>query len=151
VSGNAGPLTGGSGAAYRQGVRGQRPTPLQWLWYAFGGGLPRELSPWVLADTTGRSWIGRHFVRALVQLLPIAVLCLLVPPVPLAYRLSAAVGGILLGLMFSMAFMTETIEHRARKAGYPPGTAARLREERSERERVERTSPYRQDGSGSFD
>jgi hypothetical protein len=132
-------------------VRGQRPTPLQWLRYAFGGGLPRELSPWVLADTTGRSWILRHFVRALVQLLPIAVLCLLVPPVPLAYRLSAAVGGILLGLMFSMAFMTETVEHRARKAGYPPGTAARLREERSERERVERTSPYRQDGSGSFD
>ena len=132
-------------------VREQRPNPWQWLRYAYGGGLPRELAPWVLADTTGRTWILRHLVRALVQLLPIAVLCLLVPPVPLAYRVSAAVGGILLGLIFSVAFMTETIEHRARKAGYPPGTAARLRAERAERERVERASPYRRNGAGSFD
>jgi hypothetical protein len=47
--------------------------------------------------------------------------------------------------------MTETIEHRATKAGYPPETAARVRAERAERERVERRSPYRQGGSGSFD
>ena len=53
--------------------------------------------------------------------------------------------------MFSIAFMTETIEHRATKAGYPPGTAARLRAERAERERVERHSPYRRGGAGSFD
>jgi len=78
-------------------------------------------------------------------------LCLLVPPVPLAYRLSAAVGGLFLALMFSIAFMTETIEHRAAKAGYPPGTAARLRAERAERTRAERHSPYRRDGAGSFD
>jgi hypothetical protein len=71
--------------------------------------------------------------------------------VPLAYRASAAAGGLFIGLIFSMAFMTETIEHRAAKAGYPPGTAARLRAERAERARVERLSPYRQDGSGSFD
>ena len=31
------------------------------------------------------------------------------------------------------------------------GTAAELREERSERERVERRSPYRRGGAGSFD
>ena len=53
--------------------------------------------------------------------------------------------------MFSIAFMTETIEHRVSKAGYPPGTAARLRAERAERDRVERRSPYRRDGAGSFD
>ena len=128
-----------------------RPNPVQWIWYALGGGLPRRLSPWVLADTTGRTWIVRHLVRAVVQVLPVIALCLLVPPVPLAYRLSAAVGGLLLGLMFSIAFMTETIEHRAAKAGYPPGTAARVRAERAERERVERHSPYRRGGSGSFD
>src|SRR3712207_6982401 len=29
-----------------------RPNPAQWLWYAYGGGLPRSLSPWVLEDTT---------------------------------------------------------------------------------------------------
>jgi hypothetical protein len=37
------------------------------------------------------------------------------------------------------------------KAGYPPGTAGRLRAERAERDRVERHSPYRRDGAGSFD
>ena len=138
-------------AAYRQGVRDQRPNALQWLWYALGGGLPRRLSPWVLADTTRRTWIVRHVARAVVQMLPLVVLCLVAVPVPLAYRASAAFGGLLIGLTFSVAFMTETIEHRTVKAGYPPGTAARLREERAERQRVERLSPYRRDGSGSFD
>ena len=93
----------------------------------------------------------RHFARALVQMLPLVVLCLTLPPVALSYRLSAAVGGLLIGLLFSVAFMTETTEHRVVKAGYPPGTAARLREERAERERVERRAPYRRDGAGSFD
>ncbi|RBY77905.1 hypothetical protein DQ239_09295 [Blastococcus sp. TF02-09] len=129
----------------------ERPNPAQWLWYALGGGLPRRLSPWVLADTTCRTWIWRHFARALVQLFPVVVLCPLLPPVPLAYRVSAAAGGVLIGLLFSTAFMTETNEHRAVKAGYPPGTAGRLREERAERDRVERRSPYRRDGAGSFD
>ena len=128
-----------------------RPNPVQWLWYALGGGLPRRLSPWVLADTTGRTWILRHMLRAVVQVAPVMALCLLVPPVSLAYRLSAAFGGLMIALIFSMAFMTETIEHRAAKAGYPPGTAARVRAERAERERVERHSPYRRGGAGSFD
>jgi hypothetical protein len=132
-------------------VSDERPNPVQWVWYALGGGLPRRLSPWVLADTTRRTWIWRHFARALVQMSPVVALCILVPPVPLAYRLSAAVGGLLIGLLFSMAFMTETIEHRVVKAGYPSGAAAELREERAERERVERHAPYRHDGAGSFD
>jgi len=128
-----------------------RPNPVQWVWYALGGGLPRELSAWVLADITRRTWIWRHLARALVQLAPVLALCLLVVPVPLSYRLSAAAGGLLIGLLFSFAFMTETIEHRGRKAGYPPGTAARLRAERAERERVERRSAVRKEGAGSFD
>jgi hypothetical protein len=147
-------LPDGNGVGFRPTVRSmpaQRPNPVQWVWYALGGGLPRHLSPWVLADTTGRTWIVRHLLRAVVQVLPVMVLCVVVPPVPLAYRLTAAVGGLLLGLMFSIAFMTETIEHRVTKAGYPPGTAARRRAERQERERVERLSPYRRNGAGSFD
>lgn len=124
---------------------------MQWIWYALGGGLPRRLSPWVLADTTGRTWIWRHYARAMVQLFPVVVLCLLAPPVPLAYRVSAAIGGMLIGLLFSTAFMTETIEHRAVKAGFPPGMAGRLRAERAERDRVERKARYRRDGAGSFD
>jgi hypothetical protein len=147
-------LPDGNAAAFGPtvvGVGAQRPNPVQWVWYAVGGGLPRHLSPWVLADTTRRTWIVRHLLRAVVQLSPLLAVCVLAVPVPLAYRLSAAVGGLSLGLMFSIAFMTETIEHRARKAGYPPGTAARVRAERGERDRVERRSPYRRGGAGSFD
>jgi hypothetical protein len=132
-------------------VSTRRPGPLQWVWYAYGGRLPRELAPWVLADTTRSAWVWRHLARAVVQLLPFVVACLLVVPVPLAYRVSAAAGGLLLGLLFSLAYMVETIEHRVAKAGYPPGTAAQLRAERAERARVERLSPYRRDGAGSFD
>jgi hypothetical protein len=132
-------------------VRTARPNPLQWIWYALGGGLPRALSPWVLADTTGRTWIWRHLCRAAVQMLPLMLACVTLVPVPLGYRLSAAFGGLLIGLVFSVAFMTETVEHRATKAGYPSGAAARLRAERAERARLERLSPYRRDGSGSFD
>ena len=128
-----------------------RPAPHRWIWYALGGGLPREYSPWILADTTGSSWILRHLIRAVVQMLPLVAICLFAVPLPLSYRVSAAAGGLLLGLFFSIAFMTETIEHRVRKAGYPPGTAARLRAERAEKARVERRSPYRKDGAGSFD
>ena len=128
-----------------------RPTPLQWIWYALGGGLPRELSPWVLADTTRRTWVWRHVSRALVQLFPLLVVCVLLVPVPLAYRLSAAAGGLILGMLFSLAYMTETTEHRVVKAGYPSGTAGRVRADRVERERVERRSRYRRDGAGSFD
>ncbi|MCF6506193.1 hypothetical protein E9549_02030 [Blastococcus sp. MG754426] len=129
----------------------QRPGPLQWVWYAYGGGLPRELAPWVLEDTTRSTWVWRQLARAVVQLLPLIVVCLLLVPVPLAYRVAAAGGGLLLGLLFSLAYMVETTEHRVVKAGYPPGTAGRLRAERAERARVERLSPYRRDGAGSFD
>ena len=50
-----------------------------------------------------------------------------------------------------LAYMFETTEHRVTKAGYPPGTAGRVRTERVERERLERRAPYRRDGAGSFD
>src|SRR5918998_6814263 len=138
------------GPAYRRGVRTRtdtrRPTPLQWVRYALGGRLPRELSAWVLADTTEPGWWRRHLTRAVVQLLPVLVLCVAVVPVPLVYRLSAAAGGVLMGLMFSLAFMVETTEHRVAKAGYPAGTAARLRAERAERERLEHPPPPRRGG-----
>src|SRR3954452_17931433 len=97
--------------AYRRRVRTQqhpRPSPWQWLWYAFGGGLPHDLAPWVLADTTARTWWVRHLARAVVQRLPLVPICLSVVPVPFAYGASAAAGGLFIGLLFSMAFMTET-------------------------------------------
>lgn len=132
-------------------VHAGRPNPAQWLWYAYGGGLPPSLSDWVLDDTTRRSWVWRHLARALVQLAPVLLLCLLVPPVPFSIRLTAALGGIVIGGLFSVAYMTETTEHRAVKAGWPPGTTAARRAERAERERIERQARYRSGGAGSFD
>jgi hypothetical protein len=137
----------------RHDARAVSPSVLQWLRYAFGGRLPRELSAWVLSDTTRPGWVRRHVARSLVQLSPLVVLCLFVP-VPVVYRLTAALGGVLVGLMYSMAFMVETTEHRVAKAGYPAGTAAQLREERAERRRaarVEERFPHRVGGAGSFD
>jgi Family of unknown function (DUF5313) len=93
----------------------------------------------------------RHLVRALVQLTPFILLCLLVPPVPFGIRLTAAGGGLVVGLLFSVAYMTETTEHRAVKAGWPPGTTAERRAQRAERERIERRARYRSGGAGSFD
>jgi hypothetical protein len=93
----------------------------------------------------------RHLSRSLVQLLPVLVLCLTVVPVSFGYRISATVGGLFLALVFSLAYVTETTEHRVVKAGYESGTAAAVREERVERQRIERRSPYRRDGAGSFD
>ena len=129
----------------------RRPDPVRWTWYALGGGLPPELRDWVLADTTGRWWAFRHLARALVQLAPLVLVCLVVVPVPLSYRVGASAGGLLLGLMFSAAYMVETTEHRAVKAGWPPGTTRRVREERAERAAVERGARYRRDGAGSYD
>jgi hypothetical protein len=147
-------------AAYRRGVRTEhetrplRPTPWQWLRYAFGGRLPRALSAWVLSDTTRAGWVRRHLARSVVQLSPLVALCLFAVPVAFTYRLTAALGGLLVGLMYSVAFMVETTEYRVAKAGYPAGTAARLREERAEQARaarVEHRFPYRVGGAGSFD
>ncbi len=41
----------------------------------------------------------------------------------------AVLGGALIGLFYSMAYLYESTEHRMLKAGYPRGTATRVREE----------------------
>ena len=105
----------------------ERPGPLRWFWYALGGRLPRRFSPWVLRDTTTRTWALRHVLRSAVQLaVPIALVLVLVPGA-FWIRGMAALGGILLALFFSLAYMTETIENRVMRAGYPAGTAEATR------------------------
>jgi len=105
------------------GAELQRPGALAWLWYAMGGGLPARHRAWVLHDTTTRTWGLRHLARAMAQMaIPIAVVLTVVPG-PLWIRGMTAVGGVALGLIFSVAYMPETTEHRLVKAGYPAGTA----------------------------
>lgn len=108
----------------------RRPGVLRWLWYAVGGGLPAEYREWVLYDVTCRTWPLRHLVRLLVQLVPVGILLVVLLPVPLWIRLMGVVVGSAIGLLYSFVFLYEATEQRASKAGYPHGTAARVREER---------------------
>jgi hypothetical protein len=124
----------------------QRPGPLRWLWYALGGGLPRRFSPWVLYDTSTSTWFLRHVARALVQLaVPIALVLLLVPG-EFWIRGMAALGGVILAMIYSIAYSTEFSENRAVKAGYPVGSAQAARDHNA-REREGQESRRRRESA----
>ena len=109
----------------------RRPGPARWFWYALGGRLPVAYQEWVLHDVTCRTWPLRHLLRLLVQVVPVAVVLVVLIPGPMSVRLMAAVGGSLVGLLYSFVFLYEATENRAWKAGYDHGTAARVREARN--------------------
>lgn len=109
----------------------RRPDPVRWLWYAYGGGLPRRFAPWVLHDTTCRTWALRHLVRAVVQIAPFVIAIIVFVPGPLWLRMMCALGGSIMGLIFSLSYVHETVEHRLVKAGYPAGTGPATRAERT--------------------
>ena len=117
-----------------------RPNPWQWLKYLFGAGLPPELHAWVLHDVTSPTWALRQVARTLLLLAPLIVVVLLVPPGPFWIRGMAALGGLLLGLIFSIAYMSETTENRVKKAGYPAGTAQAVRDQAQKSKDAERTA-----------
>jgi hypothetical protein len=120
----------------------RRPGPVRWVLYAFGRGLPPEYRGWVLHDVTARTWVLRHLVRATVQLLPIAVLLYVFIPGPAWVRGAAVLSGLILGYFYSVAYLYETTEHRAMKAGYPRGTAATIRGRATEEDRTEQERRY---------
>jgi Family of unknown function (DUF5313) len=105
-----------------------RPAPHRWLWYAFGGRLPERHRGWVLHDTTTGTWWLRHILRSLVQMAVPIVLVMALLPAGWGLRAAVAGGGVALGLLYSIAYMTETTEHRVVKAGYPAGTAQAARD-----------------------
>jgi hypothetical protein len=106
-----------------------RPAPHRWVWYALGGRLPELHRSWVLRDTTVGTWWLRHLIRMLVQLaIPIALVLALLPA-PWGLRAACAGGGLILALIFSLAYMPEVTENRVIKAGYPAGTATARRED----------------------
>ncbi len=107
----------------------QRPGALRWLGYAFGGGLPATNRTWVLHDTTCGTWYLRHLTRALLQLaVPIVVVSVLLPG-SAWIRVVTVVAATVMGLIFSVAFMVETTEHRLVKAGYPVGLGEQIRQQ----------------------
>jgi hypothetical protein len=124
----------------------RRPGPLRWLWYAVGGALPERYRAWVLHDTSTRTWFLRHVTRAMVQLaIPIALVLALVPG-EFWIRGMAAFGGVLLALVYSVAYSTETLENRVVKAGYPAGSAQAARD-RNAREREALDSTRRREAA----
>ena len=120
--------------------RPTRPGPIRWFWYALGGRLPSRYREWVLYDLTSRTWPLRHLARLLAQLAPVAALLIAFVPGPLWVRVMGAVGGSVVGLIYSFAFLYEATERRATKAGYPPGTLKVAREDRQADEALRRAA-----------
>jgi hypothetical protein len=96
-----------------------------------GARLPEDLADWVLHDTTCRTWALRQVARSLLAISPLIVVLLVLVPVPFWIRLLSAVGGLLMSLLYSLAYLVETTEHRLVKAGYPAGTGAAVRQGRA--------------------
>ncbi|WP_051233537.1 DUF5313 family protein [Pseudonocardia asaccharolytica] len=134
-------VDGGAAGLTREVVR-VRPGLLRWVWYAMGGRLPARYRAWVLHDVSARSWVLRHLCRTAVQLSPVAVLLFLLLPGSVAVRASAVLGGLLLGFLYSIAYMNESCEHRAVKAGYRAGSAAAAREAAHAAERAVSAQRY---------
>jgi hypothetical protein len=128
-----------------------RPDPLRWIWYVFGGRLPRRYSGWVLHDNTARTRWLRQAVRGVAQIVPFALLILVV----LGFSWIAWVSillGVLLALWYSMAYINQTAERRLVKQGYEAGTLASELRDRYRRENgdqiVRYMATYRNAGQG---
>jgi hypothetical protein len=66
-----------------------------------------------------------------VQIAPIVIAIIVFVPGPIWLRVMCALGGTIMGLIFSISYAHETAEHRLVKAGYPPGTGPATRAERT--------------------
>src|ERR1700754_4843575 len=92
----------------------RRPDPLRWIWYTFGGSLGARYREWVLRDLTGRTRWERQIVRAVVQVVPFAVVVLIV--LGSGWIAWAGVGcGMVLSLIYSAAYFDPSVEHRLAK------------------------------------
>ncbi|MDQ2708430.1 MAG: DUF5313 domain-containing protein [Actinomycetota bacterium] len=108
----------------------RRPWVSAWLWYAVTGRLNQRYHEWAFRDLTCRTWPLRHLARLLVPAVPVAVGLVLVLPGAMSVRVSAAVTGMVIGLLYSFVFLHDSTDRRAVKLGYPSGAAEAAREER---------------------
>jgi Family of unknown function (DUF5313) len=117
------------------------PGPVRWIWYTFGGRLGVRYSGWVLRDTTARTRWLRQAVRGTVQVVPLALLMLVV--LPFSWPTGASIVlGLLLALWYSLAYINQTGERRLVKHGYEPGTLALTLHERYLRENEHGIAQY---------
>lgn len=109
----------------------QRPNPLQWLRYTYGGRLPDRYRDWVLHDTTSRNWLWRFALRVVVEALPWLVVgfvaLTLFTPLPVGYVIGALALALALSLFFTLTSADELTEARLVKHGFPPGTGKATR------------------------
>ncbi len=117
---------------------------MRWLWYSLGGGLPERYRDWVLHDVTCRTWALRQVLRSLLVASPLVLILLVLVPGPFWIRGLSALGGVLMGLIYSLGYLIETTEHRLVKAGYPVGTGERTRERQQTETRSAAVSRRRQ-------
>lgn len=116
----------------------KRPGPLRWIWYAFGGRLGPDYREWVLFDITCRTRWWRQLARAVVLLVPFALLLFAVLGVSWI-TWAALLGGLFMALIYSAAYIDQAGDHRLLKHGFPQGTAGRVRaENRPEQEAARR-------------
>jgi len=93
--------------------------------------LPDEYREWVLHDATTRTWLLRHAVRLVVQLLPVLLVLFVVFTLLPGEPWVAPVGiglGLLAGLAFGLAVAPESVEARLAKHDYPADFGKDLRE-----------------------
>jgi len=109
----------------------QRPNPLQWVRYAFGGRLPDRYREWVLHDTTSRTWLWRFVARVVVEALPWLVVGFLVltlfTPLPVGLVLGALALSLVMSLYFTVTSADELTEARLVKHGFEAGTGKSTR------------------------
>ena len=121
-----------------------RPGPILWLRYVARGSLPEQYSEWVLHDVTTGTWLARHLARILVLLVvPETVVVLAVPASGSIRALTAFVTGACVVLLMAI-LANDSVERIAQRAGYPWGTAERLRAQRSEQHQRDHAAAYRE-------
>jgi hypothetical protein len=126
----------------QQDQRG-RPDPLRWIWYTFGGGLGPRYRQWVLHDLTGPTRWVRQMARAVVQVAPLGALLFLV----LGFgwiTWVALLGGLVMALIYSVAYFDTSADNRLLKHGYPLGTAQQTVSERDRAKHPDRMRRYMQ-------
>lgn len=108
----------------------KRPGPGRWLWYAMTGRLIPRYHAWAFRDLTCRTWPLRHLARLLVWAVPVAALLIAFLPGAMSIRVTAAVTGMVIGLLYSFVFLHDSTDRRAVKLGYPSGAVEAARRHR---------------------
>ncbi|WP_051898204.1 DUF5313 family protein [Sciscionella sediminilitoris] len=98
-------------------MTGGRPGVLPWLYYAFGGTIPKH-AQWVLHDLTCRTWLLRHALHSFIQCSPGFLLLLLPGSFPFLFYLPAIV--VIGGVWVAMMFARDARNHRLYKHGFIP-------------------------------